>query len=108
MDRAEMKVNAKEIINFTNDARKKYMEALDRYEKGEFNKAEFLINEANDYMDVAEKLKNQILQLDENEEKVPEIFMMVNAQDRLESTMLLRDLTKHFINLYKKVLKNNL
>ncbi|SHE69294.1 PTS lactose/cellobiose transporter subunit IIA [Clostridium fallax] len=101
MDRADIKFNSKEMLYFTTNARKKYIEALDKCEKGDFDKAEILIGEGNDCVEVAQKIKEKIFYMDDNEEKVPEIFMMVSAQDSLESVLLIKDLIKHFINLYK-------
>lgn len=103
MTNEEMEMITVEIVAFAGDARSKYMGAMAAASNGEFEKAESMIQEGNDLITEAHNTQTKILQMEASGENVQVNFLTVHAQDHLMTVMLLRDLVKNFINLYKKV-----
>lgn len=103
MTNEEMEMITVEIVAFAGDARSKYMGAMAAANNGEFEKAESLIQEGNDLITEAHNTQTKILQMEASGENVQVNFLTVHAQDHLMTVMLLRDLVKNFVNLYKKV-----
>lgn len=103
MTNEEMEMITVEIVAFAGDARSKYMGAMAAANNGEFEKAENLIQEGNDLITEAHNTQTKILQMEASGENVQVNFLTVHAQDHLMTVMLLRDLVKNFVNLYKKV-----
>ncbi|MBP2630554.1 MAG: lacF [Firmicutes bacterium] len=103
MTSEEMEMITVEIVAFAGDARSKYMGAMAAANNGEFEKAENLIQEGNDLITEAHNTQTKILQMEASGENVQVNFLTVHAQDHLMTVMLLRDLVKNFVNLYKKV-----
>lgn len=102
MTREELELTTIEIVAFAGDARSKYLEALEAANKGDFNKAQELIEEGNECIQEAHKTQTGMIQAEAAGEKIDVGFLVVHAQDHLMTVMLLRDLVKNFINLYKK------
>lgn len=102
MTREELELTTIEIVAFAGDARSKYLGALEAANKGDFNKAEELIEEGNECIQEAHKTQTGMIQAEAAGEKIDVGFLVVHAQDHLMTVMLLRDLVKNFINLYKK------
>jgi PTS system lactose-specific IIA component len=103
MTNEEMEMITVEIVAYAGDARSKYMGAMAAANNGEFEKAESLIQEGNDLITEAHNTQTKILQMEASGENVQVNFLTVHAQDHLMTVMLLRDLVKNFVNLYKKV-----
>lgn len=92
-----------EIVAFAGDARSKYMEALAQAGKGDFTKAEALVAEGNDLITEAHNTQTSLLQKEAAGERIDMTFLTVHAQDHLMTVMLLRDLVKTMIDMYKKM-----
>lgn len=99
----EMEMTTVEIVAFAGDARSKYMEALKAANDAEYEKAESLVEEGNELITEAHNTQTKLLQMEASGDPVIINFLTVHAQDHLMTTMLLRDVLKNFINLYKKV-----
>lgn len=102
MTKEEMAMTAVEIVAYAGDARSKYMEALDAANDGNYDKADALIVEGNDLITEAHNTQTQLLTMEAAGEPVEMTFLTVHAQDHLMTVMLLRDMVKNFIRLYKK------
>ncbi|CUH94995.1 hypothetical protein P22_1064 [Propionispora sp. 2/2-37] len=98
----ELQMITVEIVAYAGDARSKYMEALEAASRGEYGKVESLIQEGNDLITQAHNTQTAMLQKEAAGEKLDMSFLMVHAQDHLMTVMLLRDLVKSLVNLYKK------
>ena len=85
MNRDEVQLLGFEIVAYAGDARSKLLEALNAAKDSEFDKAEQLVEEANECIANAHKAQTNLL-----------------GQDHLMTTLLLKDLMKHLIELYKK------
>ncbi|PJI06802.1 MULTISPECIES: PTS lactose/cellobiose transporter subunit IIA [Clostridium] len=96
---------ALEIIGSAGDARSKLVLALDECNNNNFKKAETLMAEANELIQEAHNVQTKMLQAEASGDKVDICFLMVHAQDHLMTTILLRDVIKSFVNLYKRTSK---
>lgn len=102
MDQDELELIIIEIVAFAGDARSKYLEALNSANSGNYDEAEKLIKEGNDIITDAHNVQTKLLHMEASGEKIEMGFLVVHAQDHLMTVMLLRDLVRNFINLYKK------
>lgn len=102
MEKKEIAMVGLEIVAYAGEARTKLLNALKEAENGNFNVAEQMIEEANEFILKAHQTQTKMLQAEAKGEDMEIGFIMVHGQDHLMTTMLLRDLMKHFIQLYKR------
>lgn len=102
MTKEELELTTVEIVAYAGDARSKYIQAMDAASTGDYDKAESLVKEGNDLITEAHKVQTSMIQMEAAGQKIEIGFLMVHAQDHLMTVMLLRDIVKSFINLYKK------
>lgn len=101
----DMAMTAMEIVAFAGDARTKYLQSMDAMEAGEYDKAQSMIKEADDLILDAHNTQTELITKEASGEKVELSFLTVHAQDHLMTAMLLGDMVKRFIKLYKKANK---
>lgn len=101
MTREESGMMGFEIVAYAGEARSKLLIALDVAERGEFVEADKLIAEANDLLLEAHRTQTKMLQEEAKGEVIDFGFIMIHAQDHLMTTMLLRDMMKHLLRLYR-------
>lgn len=102
MDRKEANMIGFEIVAHAGEARSSLLEAIEAAENGEFEKAESLVNEADESIKDAHNTQTTMLSQEAAGEEVEVGFIMVHGQDHLMTTLLLRDIVRHLIKLYKK------
>ncbi|MBL1227781.1 PTS lactose/cellobiose transporter subunit IIA [Enterococcus sp. BWB1-3] len=102
MNKEEVAMIGFEVVAFAGEARSKLIEALGEAEKGNFDVADRLVEEANTSLVEAHKSQTQMLAAEARGESIEVGFIMVHAQDHLMTTMLLKDTIKHLFNIYKK------
>ncbi|MDO4466237.1 MAG: PTS lactose/cellobiose transporter subunit IIA [Bacillota bacterium] len=102
MNKQETAMVGFEIVAYAGDARSKLITALREAEKGDFDKAEALIKEANELITEAHKSQTDMLQAEARGEDIEMSFIMIHGQDHLMTTMLLRDVIHSMIALYKR------
>lgn len=102
MDKEAVAMVGFEIIAYAGDARSKLLIALDECNKGNFEKAEEMIGLAEEYIVQTHRTQTHLLQQEASGVSAEIGFIMVHAQDHLMTTMLLRDLMKHMVVLYKR------
>lgn len=102
MNREEANMAGFEIVAFAGEARSNLLQALNAAEKGDFVKAKDLIKEANESIKEAHNTQTKMLAQEAAGDVVDVGFIMVHGQDHLMTTMLLRDIIEHLINIYKK------
>ncbi|AAK80907.1 PTS system lactose-specific IIA component [Clostridium acetobutylicum] len=103
MNKEELELTTMEIVAYAGDARSKYLEALNAANGGDYDKAQQLVLEGNDLITEAHNVQTKMIQMEAQGKKIEVGFLVVHAQDHLMTVMLLRDLVKNLINLYKKV-----
>lgn len=103
MDREEVGMIGFEIVSYAGEARSLLLESLKFAQNGEYGKAEELIEQANSTLNDAHKTQTKMLQQEALGEYSDIGFIMIHGQDHLMTAILLKDIVKHFIELYKKV-----
>ena len=91
-----------EIVAYAGDARTKLLNALQKAQNGEFEETEKLIQEAEECLLQAHKAQTEMIQKEAGGEDLELGFIMVHGQDHLMTTILLKELMKHLIELYKR------
>ena len=87
-----------EIVAYAGDARSKLMIALNKAQNGEFEEAE----KAEECLIGAHNSQTDILGKEAAGEDLEMSFIMIHGQDHLMTTILLKELMKHLIELYKR------
>ena len=94
-----------EIVAYAGDARTKLLNALQKAQNGEFEETEKLIQEAEECLLQAHKAQTEMIQKEAGGEDLELGFIMVHGQDHLMTTILLKELMKHLLELYKRGVK---
>lgn len=102
MKKEEVAMIGFEIVAFAGEARSKLLEALNLAQKKEYDKAEKLIEEAEVSITNAHKAQTNMLVKDAEGEDIELSVIFVHSQDHLMTTILLKDVIRHFIELYKR------
>lgn len=102
MNREEVQLLGFEIVAYAGDARSKLLEALKAAEASDFAKAEALVEEAANCIAEAHKAQTSMLAQEAAGEEIPYSITMMHGQDHLMTTILLKDVIHHLIELYKR------
>lgn len=78
------------------------MEALQYAKKQQFEELDRLLKQADDALLAAHHAQTELIGQDEGEGKLPVTIIMVHAQDHVMNAVLLMDIIKEFIELYRK------
>lgn len=105
MNREEITLLGFEIVSYAGEARSKLLEALKAAERGAFEEAEALIESANTSIIEAHNAQTSLLQQEAAGEDLPYSVTLMHGQDHLMTTLLLKDLMKHMVELYKRGVK---
>ncbi|MCU9534030.1 PTS lactose/cellobiose transporter subunit IIA [Streptococcus sp. CSL10205-OR2] len=102
MNKEEITLLGFEIVAYAGDARSKLLDALNAAKDGDYQKAESLVDAANDCITSAHRAQTTLLQKEAEGEDLAFSVTLMHGQDHLMTTLLLRDLMKHMITLYQK------
>lgn len=102
MNREEVTLLGFEIVAYAGDARSKLLEALNLAQAGDYARAESLVEEANACIVEAHHAQTSLLQKEASGDDVAFSVTLMHGQDHLMTTLLLKDLMKHMIELYKR------
>ncbi|MEX2803749.1 PTS lactose/cellobiose transporter subunit IIA [Streptococcus sp. H31] len=102
MNREETTLLGFEIVAYAGDARSKLLEALTKAENKEFEAAQELIEQANQCIVDAHKAQTELLTKEAQGSDIELSVTLMHGQDHLMTAVLLKDLMKHFIALYKR------
>ncbi|HEL9627136.1 TPA: PTS lactose/cellobiose transporter subunit IIA [Streptococcus suis] len=102
MNREEITLLGFEIVAFAGDARSRLMEALAAAQKGDYAKAEELVEAANACIVEAHHAQTSLLQKEVAGEDLAFSVTLMHGQDHLMTTLLLKDMMGHMIELYKR------
>ena len=105
MNREEITLLGFEIVAYAGDARSKLLEALNAAQAGEFDRAESLVEEANACIIEAHHAQTDLLTKEASGEDLAYSVTMMHGQDHLMTTILLKDMMHHLIELYKRGVK---
>ncbi|CNC94035.1 UNVERIFIED_CONTAM: PTS lactose/cellobiose transporter subunit IIA [Streptococcus canis] len=102
MNREEITLLGFEIVSYAGEARSKLLDALKAAQNGDFEKAEELVESANSSIVEAHHAQTSLLQKEAAGEDLAYSVTLMHGQDHLMTTILLQDLMKHMIELYKR------
>ena len=101
----EIQITAFNIILHSGNAKTKIHSAFELMRKGEFDKANQLLDEANDDILEAHESQTGLLQSYANGTKIEMEIIMVHAQDHLMTTMTLLEIAIEISHLYQQTYK---
>ena len=90
-----------EIVAYSGDARSKLLLAIEKAKTKQFNECQALIDQANECLNDAHRAQTELLQLEARGESLEIGFITVHAQDHLMTTILLKDIVKNLMDIYK-------
>ena len=91
-------------ININGDDAMLYTKIAGLYEDaGNYEEAEKLIKEAEECLNDAHKAQTSLLQKEAIGEDIAYSITMMHGQDHLMTAILLQDLMRHFMELYKRI-----
>lgn len=102
MSKEEITMIGFEIVAYAGDARTKLLLALEEAEKKNFEKCDALMKEAAQCLNDAHNAQTDLLAMEARGEGGEIGFLSVHAQDHLMTTVLLQDVMKHLVNIYKE------
>lgn len=102
MNREEVTLLGFEIVAYAGDARSKLLEALNAAQAGDYAKAEELVTAAEECITDAHKAQTSLLTKEAQGDAIELSVTLMHGQDHLMTTILLKDLMKHLIELYKR------
>ena len=90
-----------EIVAYSGDARSKLLLAIEKAKTKQFNECQALIDQATECLNDAHRAQTELLQLEARGESIEIGFITVHAQDHLMTTILLKDIVKNLMDIYK-------
>ncbi|MBP2623324.1 PTS lactose/cellobiose transporter subunit IIA [Streptococcus oricebi] len=102
MNREEVTLLGFEIVAYAGDARSKLLESLTAAQKGEFERAEALVKDAEECIVLAHNAQTTLLQKEAAGDDLAFSVTLMHGQDHLMTTLLLKDMMSHMIELYKR------
>ncbi|HEO6754718.1 TPA: PTS lactose/cellobiose transporter subunit IIA [Streptococcus agalactiae] len=102
MNREEITLLGFEIVSYAGEARSKLLDALKAAQNGDFENAEELVESANSSIFEAHHAQTSLLQKEAAGEDLAFSVTLMHGQDHLMTTLLLKDMMKHMIELYKR------
>lgn len=91
-----------EIVAYSGDARSSLLEAIKCAKRGEFDKIDDLVKDAQENLNIAHAKQTEMLALDAQGKDLDIGFIMIHGQDHLMTTMLLKDIVYDICEIYKK------
>ena len=91
-----------EIVAYDGDDSSNFLEALKAAQEGNYDKAEELIAAGSECLNDAHNAQTSLLQKEAAGEDLAYSVTLMHGQDHLMTTILLQDLMKHMIELYKR------
>lgn len=102
MNKEEASMIGFQLVAYAGNAKSNLMEALDEAEKQNFERVDELIKEADENIKEAHNTQTQLLAKEASGDNIDLGLILVHGQDHLMTTILLRDMMQHLVNLYKK------
>ena len=103
MDKEQMELVVFEIVNSAGTAKGLAYEALSEAEKGNFEKAENLLKEADEALLSAHNVQTEIIQAEVSGEGITPSVLFVHSQDHLMTAIEAKTLIEGMIKMYKRI-----
>lgn len=85
------------------NARSLAMEAIQAAKGGDLDKAEALLKECDEALVEAHNAQTDLIQAEIQGEHIQVMLLMVHAQDHLMDAMVVKDMAREIVDLYKKL-----
>ena len=102
MQKEDVQMLGFEIVAYAGEARSKFLEALQAAKGGDIAGAESLIEEGNQVITKAHNAQTELLANEAQGNDIPYSVTMMHGQDHLMTTLAIRDLKTHIIELYQR------
>ena len=103
MDKEQMELVVFEIVNSAGTAKGLAYEALSEAEKGDFEKAENLLKEADEALLSAHNVQTEIIQAEVNGKGITPSVLFVHSQDHLMTAIEAKTLIEGMIKMYRRI-----
>ena len=103
----DIEMIAMTLIGHAGETKSLAFQAINEAKKGNFSEAENLLKKSTEEMLKAHELQTDLIIKEADGEKMEVGLIMVHAQDHLMTAILFKELAKEFIEVYKKLEKNN-
>ena len=103
MDKKQMELVVFEIVNSAGTAKGLAYEALSEAEKGDFEKAENLLKEADEALLSAHNVQTEIIQAEVNGKGITPSVLFVHSQDHLMTAIEAKTLIEGMIKMYRRI-----
>ena len=103
----DIEMIAMTLIGHAGKTKSLAFQAINEAKKGNFSEAENLLKKSTEEMLKAHELQTDLIIKEADGEKMEVGLIMVHAQDHLMTAILFKELAKEFIEVYKKLEKNN-
>ncbi len=90
-----------DIISKVEKSKEYSIEAIDLVKENNFKRAEKLIEKASKELKICNEMKSNLVKSDLKEKGTEISIGLINFNDQLMSSMLIRDLAKEFIEVYR-------
>lgn len=101
LTRQEIGMIGFEIVAYAGDARSSLLEAIKCARRGEFDKIDALVRDAQENLNIAHAKQTEMLALEAQGKDLDIGFIMIHAQDHLMTTILLKDIVYDICEIYK-------
>lgn len=95
-----------QIIANSGGAKTAYMQAIEEAKNGNFDKAEEMINQGDEYMNEGHGPHAQLIQQEAAGEKTPVSLLLLHAEDQMMGAEQFKALAEQMIELYKRLEKD--
>lgn len=102
MNKEELQMLGFEIVAYSGDARSTLLGLLKNVRKGNFERVDEALKDADENLKMAHNSQTQALKEEASGNNLEIGFIFVHGQDHLMTTLLLRDIIQDFIELYKE------
>ena len=99
----DIELVAMELVGNAGEARSLAFEALAEAKKGNFEKAEELLNQSKEASLKAHHTQTELICNEADGNKVEINLLMVHAQDHLMTTILLQEIAQEMLELYQRI-----
>lgn len=102
MNKEEVAMVGFEIVAYSGEARSKFLNAINNLrDGGSMEESEKLIKEGEASLTKAHKSQTELLAKEAGGENIELGFIFVHGQDHLMTTVLLKDILQHLLNIYR-------
>lgn len=91
------------LMAHSGEAKSYAMEAINASKNNRFEKANYLLQKANEELAYAQLSQSTLMQNEKNDSSLKISLLSVQAQDQLMTSMFLIDVAKELISLYLKI-----